>query len=922
MKSIINFLLAFSLIIPNPAPLFAREAPIEAPVSDVGGTGGSGSAPVAVCKAANETLTGSEVCCAGLKPDASLKCVADNSARDPSLKYCSGRGRHNECSNGNGCYPMSMDDMFNSLPGTDEELARQADLENQVDTDQGNWDEEPRAAGAECTKNFQCESYACEYDSGRRKSFCVQKFICRKAQMDEVVSGNAQCEEGLTAIGGLCKYSQDEMETVYLGLLDEATPMPVEGQQCQFKLSEDVRKKSVVAIESSRAMEWLLANMDAGDDCMRINRYLRDEVAKDFLRERQAILNDFNLVLAGIDKDQKTLMDAKDKGTEPVTIDGTQMASGDLASRRTSGYDMLKLMWRRNLLFQSYEYRMNQLTDKTFQKIKSLSASIESGNAGWGNHKKKEWNVVDKHYRGKRERCRGGGFLGLGRRRVWKRWTTRAWIKSTDENMSTLSNKNVSKNLSYILGKNEDDVMNAFKNRRIGFFNIRRAYLLDPLIKPERKNTLVFRPIILGLLTGGLGSVGVLKMAKLAETKEIMRENIRDYYKSLKLDPQKKDFVYEPELVPVEVRDCIDKPSGKGCEKFEKFLNNITDVAFAQFIAWSYHNRKDYKHYFNKAETWRRKLLGHWMTQLGNQTEYYKEIATYRDEQNKCIEKVINKVVDDHMDDSMAGLSEDANNYYDGGNNYNQGAAPRPKITKSELKLSKPDRAKYQFNLGTESFSLKDTVMKDNVARTASNSGSANFGASGLDTSTLASRVKDLKDANAKAAAAGVKVADKQKAYDELVASLDSGSSVLLGGTGAMDSSGMANTFGRSGGAVLGNAALDKETQDDKSSRDGKNEMKNNTNTASIPSYGQGSYGQGSMYGSGGQGSSSSSSGSGEYKDPTGMSDEEKAVIMANYDRNRSDYQAKEDDSLFKMLSKAYVRSLDKVLTKKKRIEE
>ena len=68
-----------------------------------------------------------------------------------------------------------------------------------------------------------------------------------------------------------------------------------------------------------------------------------------------------------------------------------------------------------------------------------------------------------------------------------------------------------------------------------------------------------------------------------------------------------------------------------------------------------------------------------------------------------------------------------------------------------------------------------------------------------------------------------------------------------------------------------------------------------------------------------GLGSSSSSDNS---SDPTGMSDEEKDMMAANYDRNKSDYMPNEDDSLFKVVSKTYVRNLDKILSRKKKLDE
>jgi hypothetical protein len=48
------------------------------------------------------------------------------------------------------------------------------------------------------------------------------------------------------------------------------------------------------------------------------------------------------------------------------------------------------------------------------------------------------------------------------------------------------------------------------------------------------------------------------------------------------------------------------------------------------------------------------------------------------------------------------------------------------------------------------------------------------------------------------------------------------------------------------------------------------------------------------------------------------MNDEEKEVVLANYERSRSIYKEDSSDSLFERISKAYVRNLDKVLTRKK----
>ena len=52
------------------------------------------------------------------------------------------------------------------------------------------------------------------------------------------------------------------------------------------------------------------------------------------------------------------------------------------------------------------------------------------------------------------------------------------------------------------------------------------------------------------------------------------------------------------------------------------------------------------------------------------------------------------------------------------------------------------------------------------------------------------------------------------------------------------------------------------------------------------------------------------------------MSDEERDRMSANYDRTKTDYKTKDDDSLFQVVSKTYIRNLDKILVRKKRLDE
>jgi hypothetical protein len=50
----------------------------------------------------------------------------------------------------------------------------------------------------------------------------------------------------------------------------------------------------------------------------------------------------------------------------------------------------------------------------------------------------------------------------------------------------------------------------------------------------------------------------------------------------------------------------------------------------------------------------------------------------------------------------------------------------------------------------------------------------------------------------------------------------------------------------------------------------------------------------------------------------TAMNDEEKEIVLANYERTKGHYKEDSSDTLFEKISKAYVRNLDRILVKKK----
>lgn len=55
-----------------------------------------------------------------------------------------------------------------------------------------------------------------------------------------------------------------------------------------------------------------------------------------------------------------------------------------------------------------------------------------------------------------------------------------------------------------------------------------------------------------------------------------------------------------------------------------------------------------------------------------------------------------------------------------------------------------------------------------------------------------------------------------------------------------------------------------------------------------------------------------------DFEEKPQLNDEEKEVVLRNYESNKSIYREDSSDSLFERISKAYVRNLDKILTRKK----
>lgn len=872
------------------------------------------SAQTPECVGAGVALTADQQCCAGLKANQSTNICEDKSPVDMSLKSCE---THAQCgSEGLGCFPQRFEDLF--LSEGDENVSDELESAS---------DEDPKANGSNCVRNADCESYSCvgsKNAAGKTVYQCQEKLVCRLADEGEIAPGPVACEPEFIKEAGTNKCIPDpNQQSLYLNFDDAVNVSEGSTQnRCELHVAKETQEAALAAITSSRAMEFLLGSEpETGEDCLKVNKYFRENLTP-LVEARKALLKQFNEKYKALEDESKLIMSATKDSQGTHTILNETVTLRNLALRKATGLDMLDVMRRKNLIYLEYEKAMSVLLQNYAMNIQRLNQDF----AAFPHHRKKEWTINGVSYRGKDERCRGGGFLGLGRKRIYKRWNSA--VKITKD--SAIPTEGVMKNLNIIVKDSPENIAKKFGT----------------------KNASGWR-IVGGILSGGLSELFIsifgskphfldpLKAisSDSTQSRENFKNKIIAFNKTMVGDPTNKDFIFEPELFDTSKQACLNNSaysSAPECEKFRAYLENMADVSFAQNMAYSYSKRKNYKSYFNKDATWRRKLLSHYEESLTYLTRdasapggpgYYTVLVDLREKRNKCLEDLISGTKSNY---EGSGDLHEGNNYYvnnpsQGGTSSVQNSGPR--------KLTFGDRPKYEFNMGNLTSSALKTTGKSDKSVSDSSSGSGSMGSGSLANNAMNTRIKQMKEANSKAAASGVDVAGKEKELKQQIAAYSGGAAQNMNGAGAGAGAGQnanGSTASRSGLFTSGSDSANVSTTDDMSKS---GSTSNAASGAGANGAGAGLNGQAAGLGykggfSGnvdpyGKSSSSDSSAAGKsYTDPTGMSDEEKDVMMANYDRNRSKYETKEDDGLFKVISKAYVRSLDKVLTKKKKIEE
>lgn len=880
-----------------------------------------------VCKRVGESPGADEDCCESLIYNGTSNVCEDFTYINTSLASCSNDA---QCSGGNGCFSQRPEDVASGSDISDENKMYLLTGASSA-----------RPIGESCIGNLDCKTVNCVAGT------CSNKMICRNAAEGEIAIGSIACEGSLQKDAtGKCGLSPDNASSVYSGLIDpDSILTSFEQDKCQYEVDPDAHQKMLAALKTFRGLEWLFSTIGLpdSDDCLKVLPFYREKI-KDLLSNRKELLKEFSIKMSEIENDYNVIMNASENSDALVMYEGLQIKESELANRKASGVDALKLMYRRNVIFQEYESVMLDLTNRLAENIKKFNDGMKTWTDGADS-----WQVGDSTVNAYRcsafyqKRRIGHSWRTYDYTTIGTRWDHGYVVDGNIErNKSITEREKVLNYLSFISGIPQDEVKSQFSTN---------YSLVDPIM-PGNTN---FSHYGTNAYSGGSGSslafyaratVSVLTLGLFGSTTQVrenqrairslegstdaysytaMRANflnsIKQFYRDMKAplaDGQRNiPFIYEPELTAPPAKDCFENPNNEHCDLFNQHLEELADIGFAQFLAYSKYGSISYAGFFPNASTWRRKLFDRYETDLTNISVYYSKVIELRELQNNCIMKVHNQVVDNFIDNTMNGINTDTRNYYEGGNGIN---TPTNRIQSQLTRLTPAERERFNFNLSNTGLKSIRNDLLQSLKSTSTNSGSGSV--SSTSQGSAAVRSLKLKDANKKAASKGANLAKKEK--NAKLASSILGKQLTPTGAAGVRAGAGGSSFGNSNSLGTNNDSLSKSASGGSGNKDHsddgkeKSEVGNKVDTADLLKK-MGFGGGTSRYDSSSSTSIGSSNSSGSGKDATGLSDEEKDVMMANYERNKNDYNPDEEDGLFKVVSKAYVRNLEKILTKKKK---
>lgn len=900
-------------------------------------------------------------CCTGFmaaykdnaNPAAGLKCVEIKSY-DIKNRYvcdqasCTGTGEKS-------CFNQRWKDLRSRRVDMEK---NKPDLENAVEFEFEEYkrllikyaDKDPRPKGRPCGWDFQCESFRCDTDNpDSNKRVCIDTTICRKATKDEKAPGPILCEQPFVEDGfDKCVATPISTYGAFLGINGDPIITKVPGDKCQAHVKPEMMAKIHQSMKAVRAFEWLIHSIHPGDDakdCLKILEKLREKGVNPYWLAKNnpnnGILKKFNDDINKLLHEQNLLETIAKKPFDPKAPDGplTDLNVYHFLSKRTekqisaeiaSGKDALLIMKRRNQIYNAYETEMALKTVDFLTTVKGINHSM--------NHDLKtgeeQWMLGPDHIDGNDFRCRGGANDEENVEDSWYR----SWEKEQRAENGDLIDKSPVF-ASYLGFLNRDPggsaAIEAAEKAALKHMMDKGPwndddegdyYLMDPILA----SGLPFNDHNFGSREGthsrdfrresDESSDDPNAVNKFHRIHEFFKTNMHTWF--AQANPQKIErYIYEPELVKLEARGCYggDKlipgssdpeKNDTKCSTFNNFSNEIADMGFAQWWAYSAQDQdEDYDGYFENKDNWRIRLFNSLEVQFNLVGEYYKEIALARDENIKCIDTVI-KDLETTQDPTGDGVKEgDVGSAPDlGGDKYVADGDPDSNDNKKKLanrkKLDKNPRAGGGFDIKTGlATRLQDGAIVDSTGHGDSASQSARLAALANASNALAAHRDYMNKANEKAKKNGVK-------FDEIDKAARNGMLRMIkasqGAVGAAAGGAGGGASGFSGG---GKATLDPEPT--------------TTDTGSdIGPLSTGGAAGGGGGGGGGNNYGRHSGDSGAYSVGGAKGGKDEHNLIENYEKDKAKYAPNEDDTLFKTVSKAYVRNLEKVLTRKKEGED
>lgn len=890
---------------------------------------------------------------------------------DPTLKICTA---HGQCTNGNGCLPQRSADLF--------QLSEYDSYKKFVNAQTGFYGSRNGGkfltSGKPCTHSKECKTYSCQPDLSAQPGNplaanslggrCEPRMVCRRAQINEQAPDLVQCAEGLKKHGGnICKPGEGFLP--FPGMMS-AVGFTKEGE-FGFKVIKEDEDRIQRALRAARATEFLftkvvgdyeLNNPKSQGDAFWLHRTLKKEVFHQYNWDRKEILKNYNMEMAKIEKDYDTLMKAEEGNMAPKKMHDLDVTDAEIANRRATGIDSLVLMYRRNALFQELETQLMEMTDRIATETMTIAQNI----SGWSDQAE-SWSIRDggaiNRFDSRAMYQTKGGFWDWGWDDVYENQIGGRWVsyytvdKGAGDNSVVIENHIVKQELTHIFQADEDykamknyegrfilmDPLNLDNTGRLNFWSLGEK--IDPDDRPGWFDDAV--DSVGDALFGGTDEVRHYmdlnghNGGTLLSIRNLMKEDLKDWYAEQKKEPGLADFVYEPEIAGTEGKDCFQHMDNAKCKPFKDALDEVTDYAMAQFLSWG-HKKGDpnyWGNYFNNPSMGVPLTLAKITVDFHNLNVYYRDVMLKRIEQNAAIEKLVKNIQDNYTGGQTAGVAAGiaagggaAAGTAGGAGKYNNSAGTKSGggvATKSNTPINKLNLSAFHTNLLTgkpRSFDGRSFGNLSNggtLGGSSSGIGSGGSSEAGFVSAASKARTEKMLASNKRAEARGIDVAKRTKA---ILKSLN-------GGKGGSGLAGASSSGSKSGGGGSGNkATLDKEVDDNDANSMGRLAGGAGAGAAAAGAAGGAGgatvagalsgvdSGAGGGYGAGGGGSNSG--GNGGRGDGTGMSDEEKDALMANYERNKGQYNPDEYDSLFKVVSKAYVRNLDKVLTRRKKIED